>query len=151
MTLFDPLSETLWKTEGKCYDLVYPQSVEDIVVMESFFADSVDERQPAAQFCDGCPVQQRCLKFAMETGQLWGVWGGRDEFEIRRNLWVNSSGATGTRAKFPRCSWCMKDNTLVVENEKTHKILCESCGFSWKSETTQLGVEARKSKKVSGE
>ena len=142
--LFDPLSDTGWKAEGNCYELLGSNSVEDHVISESFFADSPVERELAQTFCNGCPVQKRCLRFALETEQLYGVWGGRDESEIRRDLWMNSNGTVGGRARWPRCPWCKtKNGTLVVKNEHTNLIECSECQFSWKSESTRLGNEAK--------
>lgn len=139
--MLDPLSESLWKTEGKCYDL--PSNPKDRDLWESFFEETVEARQPAIQFCDGCPVQQRCLKFALESQQLWGVWGGRDESELRRDLWMNSNGTIGARARRPRCAWCKSHpDNLKITNDYTHEITCTSCGFNWKSETTKMGIES---------
>lgn len=138
--MIDPLSESAWKAEGKCYDLGHTDN--DEVLWDSFFGETVDERQDALEFCEGCPVQQRCLKFAMETQQLWGVWGGRDESEVRRDLWMNSNGTIGARARWPRCPWCKESpETLTVTNHIKHEVTCSSCGFSWKAETTRMGVE----------
>lgn len=135
----DPLSDSYWKTEGKCFDLGHNE--DDKELWESFFAETVDERQQALQFCEGCPVQQRCLRFALETQQLWGVWGGRDESELRRDLWMNSNGTIGGRSRPPRCAWCQGDyKNLKIQDEASYKVGCTSCGFSWKSDTTVLGI-----------
>ncbi|MEV7344742.1 WhiB family transcriptional regulator [Streptomyces sp. NPDC093544] len=40
----------------------------------------------AKAVCEGCPVRDECLKWALETGQSIGVWGGTSEAE-RRSLW----------------------------------------------------------------
>jgi len=39
--------------------------------------------------CEGCPVKERCLQFALETNQEAGVWGGLEENERRavRRIW----------------------------------------------------------------
>ena len=138
----DPLSDSAWKTDGKCYELGHVEK--DTRLWESFFADKVDERREAMSFCEGCPVQKRCLRFALETHQLWGVWGGRDESELRRDLWMNSNGTIGARARWPRCAWCKgKPEDLVVTNTTTHEVSCRACGFSWKAETTRMGIEER--------
>ena len=31
----------------------------------------------AVEVCNRCPVRARCLAFAIEAGETWGVWGGR--------------------------------------------------------------------------
>jgi WhiB family redox-sensing transcriptional regulator len=30
----------------------------------------------ALRICDGCPVRQQCLDFAIRTGEKDGIWGG---------------------------------------------------------------------------
>lgn len=136
----DPLSDSYWKTEGKCFDL--GQNDDDKDLWESFFAETVRERQEAIEFCEGCPVQKRCLRFALETQQLWGVWGGRDESELRRDLWMNSNGTIGSRARAPRCPWCrVGPQTLEITDTVKHQITCTNCDFSWKSETSRMGLE----------
>jgi WhiB family redox-sensing transcriptional regulator len=37
----------------------------------------------AKQVCGRCPVQEECLRWAIESGQDAGVWGGMDEDERR--------------------------------------------------------------------
>jgi WhiB family transcriptional regulator, redox-sensing transcriptional regulator len=41
------------------------------------------DAQRAKAICAGCPVRQRCLAFALATGQEFGIWGGYDEAELR--------------------------------------------------------------------
>lgn len=42
------------------------------------------EQITAAKFvCAGCPIQARCLVWALDTGQEFGVWGGASEDERR--------------------------------------------------------------------
>lgn len=138
--MIDPLNDSYWKTEGKCYELAHHK--DDHELWEDFFAETVERRRNAMTFCEGCPVQKRCLKFALETQQLWGVWGGRDESEIRRDLWTNSNGTIGARARWPRCPWCRgSSNTLKVTNDIKDEVTCTSCGFFWKSETTRMGLD----------
>ena len=33
--------------------------------------------------CDECAVRGKCLDFALETNQDWGIWGGMSEEERR--------------------------------------------------------------------
>lgn len=48
-----------------------------------------DQIQAAKAVCRSCPVQDACLRFAFETNQDSGVWGGKDEDERRklRKVW----------------------------------------------------------------
>jgi WhiB family redox-sensing transcriptional regulator len=41
------------------------------------------DAQRAKAICAGCPVRQRCLAFALATGQEFGIWGGYDEAQLR--------------------------------------------------------------------
>ncbi|MCX5136976.1 WhiB family transcriptional regulator [Streptomyces sp. NBC_00340] len=41
--------------------------------------------QEAKAVCQGCPVREACLDWALESGQSVGVWGGTSETE-RRSL-----------------------------------------------------------------
>jgi len=53
------------------------------------------EIRRAKTVCAGCPVRLPCLKFALATGQEFGIWGGYDENERRllRRKWRESAAA----------------------------------------------------------
>ena len=53
---------------------------------------AVDWIQSAKAICRSCPVKDACLRFALETNQEAGVWGGTDEDERRRLRKVWRSG-----------------------------------------------------------
>lgn len=44
---------------------------------------AVGHIEAARAVCRGCPVQEACLRFALETNQEAGVWGGKNEDERR--------------------------------------------------------------------
>ena len=44
---------------------------------------ALDHIASAKAVCGGCPVQEPCLEFALETNQDSGVWGGASEEERR--------------------------------------------------------------------
>ncbi|CAM5306111.1 Transcriptional regulator WhiB OS=Streptomyces tendae OX=1932 GN=whiB PE=3 SV=1 [Streptomyces tendae] len=41
------------------------------------------QTEQAKAVCRTCPVQGQCLRWALDTGQTIGVWGGTDELERR--------------------------------------------------------------------
>ena len=45
---------------------------------------AVDQIESAKAVCQKCPVQDACLRFAFESNQEAGVWGGKDEDERRK-------------------------------------------------------------------
>lgn len=52
-----------------------------------FFPERGDPHGPAKAICERCPVQRECLRFALDTDQPFGIWGGttaRERARIRR-------------------------------------------------------------------
>lgn len=43
-----------------------------------WLADDAEDRAIAVKLCRPCPVLKACGQAAEETGEKWGVWGGRD-------------------------------------------------------------------------
>lgn len=37
----------------------------------------------AKRICKECPVRVECLTYAVDTNQKWGIWGGKNEKELR--------------------------------------------------------------------
>ena len=52
--------------------------------------ESKEERElregQAKAICAICPVRAQCLRFALETRESHGIWGGLNEIERRHNL-----------------------------------------------------------------
>ncbi|MFB8272963.1 WhiB family transcriptional regulator [Streptomyces sp. NPDC055955] len=42
------------------------------------------QKEEAKAVCRACLVMERCLQWALESGQEHGVWGGTDEDDRRR-------------------------------------------------------------------
>ncbi|MGW2933977.1 WhiB family transcriptional regulator [Streptomyces sp. NPDC001156] len=68
-----------WRTFAACRkedpDLFFPVG-----------SDSRGRVGAAQAVCHGCPVQQPCGQWALETRQQWGVWGGLSENQRRQIL-----------------------------------------------------------------
>jgi WhiB family redox-sensing transcriptional regulator len=41
------------------------------------------QQEQAKSVCRRCPVQEQCLRWALDSGQTLGVWGGTSENERR--------------------------------------------------------------------
>lgn len=81
------------RTEGQLVD----SFVEQVVVMgewvehaacsgvnpDLFFPDRGASLVDAQRVCACCPVRVDCLEYALETGEKFGVWGGKSERERR--------------------------------------------------------------------
>jgi WhiB family redox-sensing transcriptional regulator len=53
---------------------------------DPFFPETSEDEAEALAMCHVCPVREECLKYAVRTGQLFGVWGGKTQAEIRRMI-----------------------------------------------------------------
>ncbi len=63
------------------------------------FPETVSEVFDALEVCAGCPVREPCAAYAVATGQLWGVWGGLSERDLRAA--VRAPHPPGTPAPLP--------------------------------------------------
>jgi hypothetical protein len=50
---------------------------------DPFFPESREAEADALAMCGICPVRGPCLAFAVDTGQMFGIWGGRAQREVR--------------------------------------------------------------------
>jgi WhiB family transcriptional regulator, redox-sensing transcriptional regulator len=70
-----------WRAAGACRtadpDLFFPVAVGGAASPQVALA---------LRICDGCPVRQACLDFAMRTRELAGIWGGTTPEERIRVL-----------------------------------------------------------------
>ncbi len=48
-----------------------------------FFPDRGGSSKAARAICARCPVRAECLQYALERGEMFGIWGGTSERERR--------------------------------------------------------------------
>jgi WhiB family redox-sensing transcriptional regulator len=51
---------------------------------EAFFPDNSRVGRNAKKVCQGCEVKEKCLKYALDTNQRFGVWGGLSEGQLKK-------------------------------------------------------------------
>lgn len=146
--MWKPAKSLEWQRQGSC---AQPENRE---ALDWFFSKNFNEKYEAKNLCFSCPVRQDCLQWALEHRQIWGIWGGKDEIELRRALSVSYNGEETRRRRFPHCPYCTAwPSKLSVSVEKlpgggrwtTAKIVtCSECGFAWRSRTSANAVEAYK-------
>lgn len=149
--MWSPANSLNWQKKAEC---AKPENSEYI---DWFFSKDFSEKYDAKNLCFSCPVRKECLQWALEHRQIWGVWGGKDEIEIRRALSVSYNGEETRRRRFPNCPYCTAwPSKLEVSVEKlpgggrwtTAKVVtCSECGFAWKSRTSANAVDAYKASK----
>lgn len=135
-----------WQERGEC------GKFENRSKIELFFSENPLEKAEAKQLCFMCPVRKDCIKWALESNTIWGIWGGKDEQEIRRTLSVNADGAEIRRDRYPQCLYCgartSRLQTIIADNPdggrwKTVRLVkCLDCNFTWRSRTSSNAVNA---------
>lgn len=53
------------------------------VDIDVYFSLDEGNQRRAIELCRTCPVQQECLRYAIEHDELYGIWGGMLESERR--------------------------------------------------------------------
>ena len=121
--------------------------------MAKFFYSNVPaEKYDAKNLCFSCPQRRTCLKWALDNKQIWGIWGGKDESEIRRALSVSHTGQEIRRQRFPNCPYCgarpVKLSVVVADSPEGGRwttmklVVCSECEFTWRSRTSANAVNA---------
>jgi len=73
--------ESDWRQEANCRDIRDP----DLFFPVGTTGPALEQIAQAKSICRACPVQKKCLEWALETHQDSGVWGGLSE-EERKTL-----------------------------------------------------------------
>lgn len=138
-----------WQKDSAC------SSPDFVEYTEYFFSDDPEEILEAKEVCSHCPVRKECLAWALDNKEIWGVWGGKDENEIRETLSISEEGQEVRRTKdgiAPTCLYCGAKTEQLKTSEvdipgggrwTTKKVVtCSSCEFYWTSRTSANAIEA---------
>lgn len=149
---WNPADNMRWHAQSECGK---PANKDKI---EYFFSRDPKEKAEAKNMCFSCPVRDKCLQWALEHRRIDGIWGGRDEIDIRRALSVNYKGEESRRRRFPNCPYCtarpskLETGTAEIPNggrwTTARIVTCTECGFSWRSRTSVNAVNAYKAEKL---
>lgn len=99
-----------------------------------WFSTDATEKYQARAVCESmCPVRKECLQFALDNKLVYGIWGGVDDYELRRALSVDSKGDPVERSRAPRCPYCVSKNLTIatVKTSRGYKTVCNECELSW--------------------
>jgi WhiB family transcriptional regulator, redox-sensing transcriptional regulator len=150
--VWKPAENLNWQSEATC------AKPSNRYALDWFFSKDFKEKYAAKNMCFTCPVRSECLQWALEHRQIWGIWGGKDEVDIRRALSVSYSGEETRRRRFPNCPYCTarpaKLDTSIEQLPNggrwtTAKVVtCTECGFAWRSRTSANAVEAYKADRL---
>lgn len=144
MTNWKPSDQFEWQQDAECSKPIN----RDI----DFFSHKSEDKMKAKNLCFSCPVRKDCIKTALENMEIWGIWGGKDENEIRRTLSVNVDKAETRYERFPKCLYCGAKTKflrpLIADNPEGGRwstvrlVNCTLCDFTWRSRTSVNAVNA---------
>jgi len=133
-----------WRDKAECAKEKY-KSID-------FFSQDPIEKNLAKNICFSCPVRSMCLKYALDSEEIDGIWGGADENEIRRTLSLDAEHKEVRRGRYPQCLNCgARTSKLFVKivdlpnggRWTTAKAVeCSVCGFDWRSRPSANAVTA---------
>lgn len=115
-----------WAKDAACKD------AEEV----DFYSQDPLEKKLAKSICDECPVKFLCIQTALNNHERFGIWGGADEIELRKDQAINAKGEShvSTQGKI-RCPLCGPLSTKYLEVVTRHRtrtdIRCTNCGLEW--------------------
>lgn len=135
-----------WQLGAKCAE------PENLPMMEAFFSSDPEDKSTAKNLCFSCDVRKDCVIWALESGTIWGIWGGRDENELRRTLSVSAEGNEVRRGRYPQCPYCSARTSKLRVNiidlpdggrwTTAKTVECLTCGTEWRSRSSANAVTA---------
>ncbi len=119
-----------WEKRAACAPQNLTKSTKDL----DWFSSDKDIKYHARATCqNSCPVRRDCLQSALDNQMIHGIWGGADDYELRRALSVDANGDALQRNRVPRCPFCI-GRRLNIAGQKTKQgyyTECLDCGLAW--------------------
>lgn len=104
---------------------------------ELFYSYKADEIRKAKEICNSCPLKRACLENALETSEIFGVWGGASYSELRVAKSLDINGEKHEYESPIRCLWCGPHSTKYLEPVRRKgggtEIVCTNCNLTWVS------------------
>lgn len=118
-----------WRDKARCRDLSITES-------DRFFSDDPEtQRETSEDYCFKCPVRDLCLQSALDSKDIWGVWGGTTQDERRRTLGVDENGrADRELGNVTECAKCDKEDYRVLRHTSLGtEVQCLDCELTWET------------------
>lgn len=112
--------------------------------LDLFFSNDWRDWRKARDICMECPIRKMCLTDALENEDRFGVWGGVDQYEIRRALSIDEKGFPHKSRLPTRCPYCLtKDVTTLEKRRSRIHLQCSVCDFAWWSRRATAKKEVK--------
>jgi len=102
-----------------------------------FDGDKADGTDEAKAICAACPYAEPCLRFAVEHGMIFGVWGGVGP-ATRRKM------RRGTLRPPRKVAECGTVGGYARHRETLMEQPCDPCREAWNAYRRQRRAETRK-------
>jgi WhiB family transcriptional regulator, redox-sensing transcriptional regulator len=79
---------------------------------EAWYPEKGGSVREAKRICGACPVRAACLEFALDSGEIWGIWGGLSERQRRPLLAAREHGPGAVREREPAAALCRSGRHL---------------------------------------
>ncbi len=116
-----------WEAKAACSPLVRDDDLD-------WFSTNAEEKYKARAICQSeCTVRKECLQSALDHTTTYGIWGGVDDYELRRTLSVDAVGEPVQRDRPPRCPFCTSKK-LEISRSRTvrgYATKCLECELTW--------------------
>lgn len=96
-------------------------------------SDKPEEIDRAKRLCRSCPVRVECAQHALDERELWGVWGGTEDWQRRRALGVDSIGGPRVSIFDLWCPFCQSGEVSITKKRapRGYPCECDRCGVRW--------------------
>lgn len=100
-----------------------------------WFSEDPEVIDTCRKICYSCPIRFECAQEALNNREIHGMWGGMDDYRVRRALSVDIFGDIRRRVYKQHCPFC-DSHDLTYANKKyleKYTVECNDCGIEWKS------------------
>jgi hypothetical protein len=90
-----------------------------------FHSDYDRDRRHAARLCRSCPLLLPCRSYAVETGQVWGVWGGHDFTAVETHCGTERGHQIHARNRERPCEPCQQAHAALLAGRRRARLEAE--------------------------
>ena len=100
-----------------------------------WFSEDPQEIELCKKICHSCPIRFNCAQTALDSEEMWGIWGGMDDFKVRRAYALDIFGTIRKRTDDQYCPFCLGVDITYSSKKQANKYSaeCSGCGIVWKT------------------
>lgn len=97
--------------------------------------DEFIQEEKSRRVCYSCPIRFDCAQYALQQREPWGIWGGMEEFRVRRALGLDAFGNNRVYSRELVCPFCGSTDLTKARKKGTigYLVECNQCSITWDS------------------